>query len=101
MRKQSAQERVKNFSEVALGFSEEEALAEAARCIQCKEPLCVEGCPVNIDIPKFIGFIKERKYGEAIRCIKEKNSLPAVCGRVCPQEEQCEVKCVLGKKGKQ
>ena len=100
MKKQSAQERVKNFFEVALGFSEEEAIAEAKRCIQCKNPQCVAGCPVNIDIPKFIGLIKEKKYLGAIKNIKEKNSLPAVCGRVCPQEEQCEVKCILGKKGK-
>jgi glutamate synthase (NADPH/NADH) small chain len=100
MRKQSAQERVKNFFEVALGMSEEEAIPEAARCLQCKNPQCVAGCPVNIDIPRFIGLIKEKKYREAIKSIKEKNSLPAVCGRVCPQEEQCEVKCILGKKGK-
>lgn len=100
MKKQAAEERVKNFFEVALGLSEEEAVAEAKRCIQCKRPGCVAGCPVEIDIPKFIGLIKDGKYQEAIKSIKEKNSLPAVCGRVCPQEEQCEAKCVLGKKGK-
>ncbi len=100
MKKQAAEERVKNFFEVALGLSEEEAKAEAKRCIQCKKPGCVAGCPVEIDIPKFIGLISEGKYYEAIKSIKEKNSLPAVCGRVCPQEEQCEVKCILGKKGK-
>ena len=99
MRKQNADARVKNFFEVAQGFTEEEAVAEAKRCIQCKVPLCVSGCPVNIDIPKFIGYIKEKKFADSIRTLKEKNSLPAVCGRVCPQEEQCEVKCVLGKKG--
>jgi glutamate synthase (NADPH/NADH) small chain len=99
MKKQAAEERVKNFFEVALGLSEEEAKAEAKRCIQCKKPGCVAGCPVEIDIPKFIGLISEGKYYEAIKAIKEKNSLPAVCGRVCPQEEQCEAKCVLGKKG--
>lgn len=100
MKKQSADARVKNFFEVAQGFSEEEAVAEAKRCIQCKAPQCVEGCPVQIDIPKFIGLIKDKRFAESISTIKEKNSLPAVCGRVCPQEEQCEVKCVLGKKGK-
>jgi len=100
MKKQAAEERIKNFLEVALGLSEEEARAEAKRCIQCKKPGCVAGCPVEIDIPKFIGLIRDGKYDKAINAIKEKNSLPAVCGRVCPQEEQCEVKCVLGKKGK-
>ncbi|MFH0839686.1 MAG: NADPH-dependent glutamate synthase [Candidatus Omnitrophota bacterium] len=100
MKKQGAEERVKNFFEVALGLSEEEAKAEAKRCIQCKKPDCVAGCPVEIDIPKFIGLIRDGKYSESIKAIKEKNSLPAVCGRVCPQEEQCELKCVLGKKGK-
>lgn len=100
MKKQSVEVRVKNFFEVALGFSEEEARAEAKRCIQCKKPGCVAGCPVEIDIPGFIGLIRDGKYLDAIKSIKEKNSLPAVCGRVCPQEEQCEVKCVLGKKGK-
>src|SRR3989338_443498 len=101
MRKQSAEERVKNFLEVALGLTEEEAKAEAKRCIQCKKPGCVAGCPVEIDIPKFISYIRDGRFREAIKVIKEKNSLPAVCGRVCPQEEQCEVKCVLSKKGKE
>ncbi|MDD5680852.1 MAG: NADPH-dependent glutamate synthase [Candidatus Omnitrophica bacterium] len=100
MKKQAAEERVKNFFEVALGLSEEEARAEAKRCIRCKRPGCITGCPVEVDIPKFIGLISDGKYEEAIKSIKEKNSLPAVCGRVCPQEEQCEAKCVLGKKGK-
>ncbi|MBU4377435.1 MAG: NADPH-dependent glutamate synthase [Candidatus Omnitrophica bacterium] len=100
MKKQRAEDRIKNFFEVALGLSEEEAKAEAKRCIQCKEPSCVAGCPVEIDIPKFIGLIRDGKYSESIKAIKEKNSLPAVCGRICPQEEQCELKCVLGKKGK-
>ncbi len=100
MKKQNIEVRVKNFFEVALGLNEEEAKAEAKRCIQCKKPGCVAGCPVEIDIPKFIGLIKDGKYYEAIKSIKEKNSLPAVCGRVCPQEEQCEARCVLGKKGK-
>ena len=100
MKKQSADARVKNFFEVALGMNEEEAVTEAKRCIQCKKPQCVPGCPVNIDIPRFIKFIAEENYPESIKALKEKNSLPAVCGRVCPQEDQCEIKCILGKKGK-
>ncbi|HQA08512.1 MAG TPA: NADPH-dependent glutamate synthase [Syntrophomonadaceae bacterium] len=90
--------RIKNFDEVALGYSEEQALLEASRCLNCKKPLCVEGCPVEINIPVFISYIKEKKYGDALRTIKEKNNLPAICGRVCPQENQCEKRCVLGKK---
>ncbi|MFZ5519086.1 MAG: bifunctional dihydroorotate dehydrogenase B NAD binding subunit/NADPH-dependent glutamate synthase [Candidatus Zhuqueibacterota bacterium] len=91
--------RVQNFSEVALGYSREDARREAARCLQCKKQPCVDGCPVGIDIPKFIAKIKEGDYMGAIHKIKETNSLPAVCGRVCPQEEQCEKVCVLAKKG--
>ncbi|MBP7653030.1 NADPH-dependent glutamate synthase [Candidatus Dependentiae bacterium] len=91
--------RVKNFGEVELGFTEEQALAEAARCLQCKKPKCVEGCPVKVQIPEFIKLICEKKYDAAAKKIKETNSLPAVCGRVCPQESQCEGECVLGKKG--
>ena len=87
-----------NFDEVALGYSEETAVAEASRCIQCKNRPCVEGCPVEIDIPAFIKMIAERDFAGAIRKIKEKNNLPAICGRVCPQENQCESKCTLGKK---
>ena len=98
MRKQTPLERIKNFNEVALGLTEEEAVAEAKRCIKCKKPFCVEGCPVEIDIPAFIKLITEKKFKEAILKIKEKNNLPAVCGRVCPQEDQCEVKCILHKK---
>ena len=98
MPKQKPEERIKNFHEVALGFTEEDALKEAKRCLQCKKPTCIEGCPVEIDIPSFIKLIKEKDYNSAIKKIKEKNSLPAICGRVCPQEEQCEAKCVLGKK---
>ncbi len=90
--------RVKNFDEVALGYTEELALLEASRCLQCKKPLCVEGCPVDVPIPEFIHFINEKDYKKAIYKIKEKNNLPAICGRVCPQESQCESKCVLGKK---
>ncbi|MBU3958339.1 MAG: dihydropyrimidine dehydrogenase, partial [Candidatus Omnitrophica bacterium] len=95
---QSAKERAKNFSEVALGFSQGEAEKEAARCLQCKEAPCVKGCPVKIDIPGFIKLIKEGKRKEALEKVKEKNNLPAVCGRVCPQEDQCELVCVLNKK---
>ena len=98
MPEQPPQERVKNFKEVPLGYSEDQAVEEATRCIQCKNRPCIEGCPVEIDIPDFIGLIAERKFVEAARKMKEKNALPAVCGRVCPQEVQCEGKCTLGKK---
>jgi glutamate synthase (NADPH) small chain len=97
--KVEAKERVHSFQEVALGFTEDEALVEASRCLNCKEPQCVKGCPVEINIPAFIKLIKEKKYDEAIHEIKEKNCLPAICGRVCPQEEQCQKLCMLGKKG--
>ncbi len=97
--KQEPVARTKNFKEVVLGYTEEQALAEASRCLNCKAPKCVEGCPVGVEIPGFIGLIKQKKYGEAISKIKDKNSLPAICGRVCPQEEQCQKNCVLGKKG--
>ncbi len=90
--------RAKNFDEVPLGLTPEMAMIEASRCIQCKKPACVEGCPVNVDIPGFINHIKEGNFTAAITKIWEKNSLPAVCGRVCPQELQCEGNCVLGKK---
>jgi glutamate synthase (NADPH/NADH) small chain len=99
MPKQKPKARVKNFNEVALGYNEEQALEEAARCLQCVKPQCVSGCPVEVPIPEFIKCIKEKKYAEGIATIKSKNALPAVCGRVCPQEEQCQVKCVLGKIG--
>lgn len=98
MPSQDPQERVKNFSEVAMGYSEEQALTEASRCLECKEPKCVQGCPVDVDIPSFIKLIKEKAYQTAIDKIKEKNNLPAICGRVCPQESQCEKLCILGKK---
>jgi len=100
MRKRPVKERIKNFQEVALGYSREEAIAEAKRCLQCKKPLCVNGCPVQINIPKFIKEIAEGKFGEAIKTLKETNNLPGICGRVCPQETQCEALCVLGKRGK-
>jgi glutamate synthase (NADPH/NADH) small chain len=95
---QLPEERVKNFREVALGYSKEQAVKEAKRCLQCKKPKCIDGCPVEIDIPQFIKFIAEGNFQAAIDKIKEKNNLPAICGRVCPQETQCEVLCVLTKK---
>ncbi|GAB7023749.1 NADPH-dependent glutamate synthase [Salidesulfovibrio brasiliensis] len=98
MPEQPAAERVKNFSEVALGFSRDDAIAEAERCLQCKKPLCQKGCPVEIDIKEFILKVAEGDMPAAYEVIKETNSLPAVCGRVCPQESQCEGMCVLGKK---
>ncbi|WP_163322940.1 NADPH-dependent glutamate synthase [Draconibacterium mangrovi] len=91
-------ERSKSFGEVAMGYSVEEAINEAKRCIQCKRPSCVSGCPVNVQIPEFIGHIAEGDFQEAYKSIKSYNSLPAVCGRVCPQENQCEAICVRGKK---
>jgi glutamate synthase (NADPH/NADH) small chain len=84
---------------VAKGYTEEQAIAEAERCLQCVKSPCVKGCPVEIDIPTFVKLIKERKFDEAIKKVKEKNSLPAICGRVCPQEEQCQANCTLGKIG--
>ncbi|MEM2876077.1 MAG: NADPH-dependent glutamate synthase [Candidatus Bathyarchaeia archaeon] len=99
MRELEVSKRIKSFDEVALGYDEESAVAEAERCIQCKNPKCVEGCPVGINIPTFIKCIKDGGYEKAIRTIKLANNLPAVCGRVCPQEDQCEGKCVLGIKG--
>ncbi|MCX8021689.1 MAG: bifunctional dihydroorotate dehydrogenase B NAD binding subunit/NADPH-dependent glutamate synthase [Syntrophorhabdaceae bacterium] len=99
MPEQNPKVRIQNFNEVALGYTRENALREASRCLNCKNMPCVEGCPVNVQIPKFIKKIKEGDFMGAIHTIKETNSLPAVCGRVCPQETQCEEKCVLGKKG--
>ena len=88
-----------SFSEVALGYTPEQAMTEARRCIQCKKPKCITGCPVEIDIPAFIGLVAEGKFLEAYDVVKQTNALPAICGRVCPQEEQCEAQCVLGLKG--
>lgn len=99
MPKQEPFERIKNFDEVALGYTEKLAMEEASRCLGCKKPLCVEGCPVAIDIPGFIKCIVDGDFAAGVKRIKETNALPAVCGRVCPQEDQCEIKCVLGKKG--
>ncbi|RMG02081.1 MAG: NADPH-dependent glutamate synthase [Nitrospirae bacterium] len=98
MPEQDPSVRRRNFSEVALGYKEEDAIKEAARCLQCKKPKCVEGCPVGVPIPEFISAIREGDFKRAIDKIKEKNLLPAVCGRVCPQETQCEGECLMGKK---
>ena len=99
MPEQDPKLRIQNFNEVTLGYTRENAIREASRCLQCKNMPCVEGCPVNITIPAFIKKIKEGDFMGAIHTIKETNALPAVCGRVCPQETQCESKCILGKKG--
>ena len=95
---QDPSQRIKNFFEVVLGFNPEDAKKEAQRCLQCKNKPCMKGCPVEIDIPAFIQLIKVGKSDESLAKIKEKNFLPAVCGRVCPQENQCEEQCVLNKK---
>ena len=98
MPKQEPFERVRNFDEVALGYTPELAREEASRCLACKKPVCIDGCPVGIDIPGFIQCVVDNDFSAGIKKIKERNALPAVCGRVCPQEEQCEKVCVLGKK---
>lgn len=98
MNEQAPSERIRNFNEVPFGLTDEQAVLEATRCLQCKKPTCVEGCPVRIDIPGFIKAIAEKRFRDGIEVIKRTNSLPAVCGRVCPQETQCEEKCVLAKK---
>jgi len=99
MPEQEPKVRARNFDEVPLGYSEETAMKEAIRCLQCKNPTCVTGCPVEINIPAFITKIKEGDFQGAISKIKQTNALPAVCGRVCPQELQCENSCILGRKG--
>src|SRR3972149_6111936 len=99
MPEQDPKERVRNFYEVPYGYTPELAMEEAKRCILRKNPVVSGGCPVNIDIPWFIRLIAEGKFIEAARKLKETNGLPAVCGRVCPQEDQCEKVCVIGKKG--
>ena len=99
MPEQPADVRNKNFKEVTLGYDEKTAVDEAQRCLNCPKPMCVTGCPVNVFIPQFIHAVAEGKFDEAITILKKKNALPAVCGRVCPQEKQCESKCVLGIKG--
>lgn len=95
---QDAKERIKNFSSVALGYSKAQAVLEANRCLQCRKPPCIEGCPVEINIPGFIKKIAEGDIKSAAKVLKDKNNLPAVCGRVCPQETQCEIKCILSRK---
>jgi len=101
MSEQEPLTRAKNFMEVPYGYTPEEAVKEASRCLSCLRPRCRNGCPVSVDIPSFIKLIKEGKFIEAAWKIKEENALPAVCGRVCPQETQCESLCILGKKGEQ
>jgi glutamate synthase (NADPH/NADH) small chain len=99
MPKQEVVVRRRNFNEVALGYREQQAVEEASRCIQCKKPNCIKGCPVGVNIPEFIQAVREGDMPEAVRIIKGTNSLPAICGRVCPQETQCEMTCALNKKG--
>ncbi|MFR8172618.1 MAG: NADPH-dependent glutamate synthase [Marvinbryantia sp.] len=99
VREQAPKVRAANFDEVCLGYNKEEAMEEAARCINCKNAKCVTGCPVNINIPGFIHEVKEGNFEEAYRIISESSALPAICGRVCPQESQCEGKCIRGIKG--
>ena len=100
MREQKPEDRIKNFNEVPLGFTEEEACQEGRRCIQCKNAPCIGGCPVGVDIPGVMRLVGEQQYEAALRLIKEKNFLPAICGRVCPQEDQCELHCNLNKPDK-
>ncbi len=99
VREQDPKERARNFEEVCLGYNKEEAMEEAERCLNCKNAQCVKGCPVAIDIPGFVCQIKEGRFEEAYQTISKSSALPAVCGRVCPQESQCEGKCVRGVKG--
>ena len=99
VREQEPAVRAKNFEEVCYGYNEEEAMAEAARCIGCKNAQCVKGCPVSIDIPGFIAHVKKGEFAEAFQVISKSSALPAVCGRVCPQETQCEGQCIRGIKG--
>lgn len=99
MPEQKPEIRRRNFDEVPYGYTEEQAVKEAERCLECKNPSCIKGCPVSVNIPDFIRLIKEQEFTQSIRKIWEKNALPAVCGRVCPQESQCEGECILGKKG--
>ncbi len=99
VREQDAKERATNFEEVCYGYNKEEAMEEAARCLNCKNAKCIEGCPVSINIPGFISQVKEGNIEEAYKVIGESSALPAICGRVCPQESQCECKCIRGIKG--
>jgi len=95
-REQEPEKRINNFEEVNLGYNEDEAKQEASRCLQCKNSPCISGCPVSVEIPKFIRYIKDAKFYMAIKTIKRTNNLPGVCGRVCPQEDQCEKACIMG-----
>lgn len=99
VREQAPAVRARNFDEVCYGYSVEEAMLEATRCLGCKNPMCMTACPVSVKIPSFISFVKEGKFAEAAGVIAQDSSLPAICGRVCPQESQCEGSCILGKKG--
>ena len=99
MPEQRAEARITNFKEVAMGYTGDQAMAEASRCLECKTAPCVSGCPVNVPIPQFIHALKEGKVGESYELILKENSFPSICGRVCPQEKQCEAKCVRGIKG--
>ena len=99
MPEQAPEVRAKNFDEVPFGLSKEAAVQEAERCLQCKKPSCIAGCPVEVDIPGFIKLLKESEFAKSIRKVWERNALPAVCGRVCPQEIQCEGVCIVAKKG--
>lgn len=100
MRVRDPEKRKRDFKEVALGLTEKQAVKEAGRCIQCKKPMCVTGCPVEIDIPAFISAIRDKDYRDGLNVIRKYNMLPAICGRVCPQENQCQGKCILGRKKK-
>ncbi|NLG02362.1 MAG: dihydropyrimidine dehydrogenase, partial [Clostridia bacterium] len=99
VREQDAKVRATNFEEVCYGYNEEEAKLEASRCINCKNAKCIQGCPVSINIPDFIHEVAQGNFEEASKIIGKASSLPAVCGRVCPQESQCEQKCIRGIKG--
>lgn len=99
MPERPAEERVQDFEEVPLGYTPEQAIAEAKRCLQCRRPVCVGGCPVKVRIPEFLALVAEGRFSEAARKIKETNAFPAICGRVCPQETQCEIACILEKRG--
>ena len=98
MPEQAPELRITNFEEVACGYTDNQAVFEATRCLQCKKPVCIDGCPVGIDIPRFVDRVAHGDFQRAAEIIREKNALPAVCGRVCPQENQCELTCVMGKK---
>ena len=99
VREQDAKERATNFEEVCYGYNKEEAMEEASRCLNCKNAKCIQGCPVAINIPGFVSKVKEGDIEGAYKVIGESSALPAICGRVCPQESQCECKCIRGIKG--